>query len=347
MFRTASDREDATAIVTAHRKDKTMIQDIAPLHLNNQYQKRQPVPSDYVLAFRENAVCIHKSLPEGGEDGENSGLKQFPERLEFPTFEEMQDWCGGQKRPLPALIYLFEIGGKSFFLADLPEGGAEGRRSSGAESSDTEPGQGEASEVSCHEYVRMFDIRRIRPKELVLAAATAWHLYLWYRDNRFCGRCGHPTEQDGKLRMLRCPACGNMIFPKIAPAVIVGVTDGERILMTKYANRDYKRYALIAGFTEIGETAEETVRREVFEEVGLRVKNIRYYKSQQWGFDSNLLLGYFCELDDTHEIRLDEEELSVAEWVHYSEIPDDEEGLSLTREMMTVFRDCARGDFLP
>lgn len=141
--------------------------------------------------------------------------------------------------------------------------------------------------------------------------------------------------------MLSCVGCGNQVFPKIAPAVIVGVTHGEWILMTKYANREYKRYALIAGFTEIGETAEETVAREVMEEVGLQVKNIRYYKSQPWGFDSNLLLGYFCELDDSDgvaDIRMDEEELAEAEWVHYSDVPDDPEGLSLTREMMMVFK---------
>ena len=139
--------------------------------------------------------------------------------------------------------------------------------------------------------------------------------------------------------MLQCPHCGNMVFPKIAPAVIVGVTDGRKILMTKYANREYKRYALIAGFTEIGETAEETVRREVEEEVGLHVKNIRYYKSQPWGFDSNLLLGYFCELEEKETIRLDENELSLAEWVDYKDIPDDMEGLSLTKEMMLYFRE--------
>ena len=76
--------------------------------------------------------------------------------------------------------------------------------------------------------------------------------------------------------MMKCPSCGNMVFPKIAPAVIVGVTNGDKILMTKYAGREYKKYALIAGFTEIGETAEQTVEREVMEEVGLHVKNIRY-----------------------------------------------------------------------
>ena len=139
--------------------------------------------------------------------------------------------------------------------------------------------------------------------------------------------------------MMQCPCCANMVFPKIAPAVIVGVTNGDRILMTKYAGREYKRYALIAGFTEIGETVEETVQREVMEEVGLKVKKIRYYKSQPWGFDSNLLLGFFCELADEHEICLDREELSLAEWVDYHDILDDPEKLSLTHNMMEYFRD--------
>ena len=144
---------------------------------------------------------------------------------------------------------------------------------------------------------------------------------------------------DEHLRMMKCPSCGNMVFPKIAPAVIVGVTNGDKILMTKYAGREYKKYALIAGFTEIGETAEQTVEREVMEEVGLHVKNIRYYKSQPWGYDSNLLLGYFCELAEEHKIELDETELSLAEWIDYKDVPDDPEGLSLTREMMQTFRE--------
>ena len=129
-----------------------------------------------------------------------------------------------------------------------------------------------------------------------------------------------------------------MIFPKIAPAVIIAVTDGDRILMSKYADRDYKKYALLAGFTEIGETAEETVAREVMEEVGLKVKNICYYKSQPWGIDSNLLLGYFCELDGDDTIVMDTTELAVAQWFHREEMPVQDDGISLTREMMRVFQ---------
>ena len=190
-----------------------------------------------------------------------------------------------------------------------------------------------------YRYHKMFETRRLFPKENVLAAATGWHLYVWYRDNQYCGRCAHKMVHDETLRMMKCPDCGNMVFPKIAPAVIVGVTDGDRILMTKYADREYKKYALIAGFTEIGETAEQTVEREVMEEVGLSVENIRYYKSQPWGYDSNLLLGYFCDLAQKREIHLDETELSLAEWLDYRDIPDDPEGLSLTREMMITFRE--------
>lgn len=182
------------------------------------------------------------------------------------------------------------------------------------------------------------NLRDMSDRELAFAAATAYHLYQWYRDNRFCGRCGLPTQHGSGERMLKCPSCGNSIYPKIAPAVIVGLIDGDRLLMTKYNGRAYKRYALIAGFTEIGETAEETVIREVREEVGLRAKNVRYYKSQPWGTEQDLLLGYFCELDGDDTIQLDEDELSIAEWVHRDDMNMDDDGFSLTREMMMAFQ---------
>ena len=112
---------------------------------------------------------------------------------------------------------------------------------------------------------------------------------------------------------MRCPKCGQMEYPKICPAVIIAVTDKNRLLLSKYAGRTYKRYALLAGFTEIGETLEETVKREVMEEVGLKVTNIRYYKSQPWSFSDTLLAGFFCDLEEPGQIRLDENELALAE----------------------------------
>lgn len=118
----------------------------------------------------------------------------------------------------------------------------------------------------------------------------------------------------------------------------MGVVNGDKIVLTKYNGREYKKYALVAGFNEIGESFEDTVRREVMEETGLRVKNIRYYKSQPWGFTDNILAGYFCEVDGDDKITMDEEELSVAEWVPRNEIPVNLEELSLTNEMISCFR---------
>ena len=138
---------------------------------------------------------------------------------------------------------------------------------------------------------------------------------------------------------MRCAACGNMIFPRIAPAAIIGVTHGDKLLLSKYANRNYTRYGMLAGFIEIGETVEEGVAREVMEEVGLKVKNIRYYKSQPWGIAGNLSVGYYCDLDgDDETITLDENELSMAEWFSRDEIPYEDEGISLTGEMIRMFQ---------
>lgn len=278
-----------------------MIQDIFPMHLSNEYHKKVPQADSFLMIFKDNRILA-----------KNDG------QVCYLTYKELSEICRWMGKEIPVCVYLFSIGEDDYFLTD----------------------PGEEIEVPGFVYYKMFETRTMQPKERVLAAATAWHLYVWYRDNVYCGRCGHKLVHSEKLRMLSCPDCNNMVFPKIAPAVIVGVTNGRKILMTKYANREYKRYALIAGFTEIGETAEETVAREVKEEVGLSVKNIRYYKSQPWGFDSNLLLGYFCELDDEGDaMRLDEEELACAEWVDFEDVPDDPEGLSLTREMMLCFRD--------
>ena len=284
-----------------------MIQDIFPLVMKNQYEKKVPASNDRVLSFQEDRIFVRKG-----------------ERSDYLCYGELTDWCGVSGEPIPPAVYLFSLGECAYFLADLPEAFVEKAQENG------------------FSYVRMFAMRRKKPKELVFAAATAWHLYVWYRDNRFCGRCGQRLLHSETLRMLSCPYCGNQVFPKIAPAVIVGVTNGESILLTKYADREYTRYALVAGFTEIGETAEETVRREVFEETGLLVSEPRYYGSQPWGFDLNLLLGYFCEVKEASALRLDEEELADAAWVHYSELPRDEEGLSLTQRMIGAFRDSFR-----
>ena len=180
--------------------------------------------------------------------------------------------------------------------------------------------------------------REAAPRYQAFAGITGYQLYNWYRNHKYCGRCGSMMKRDGKERMLYCEKCRNMEFPKICPAVIIGVTDGSRILMSKYAGRAYKKYALLAGFTEIGETAEETVKREVMEEVGLKVKNIRYYKSQPWSFSDTLLMGFYCDLDGDGTITLDRNELALAEWFEREDIPEVTSNESLTNEMIMRFK---------
>ena len=211
--------------------------------------------------------------------------------------------------------YLFTIGESKFFLAPAAEPWGD------------------------YAYMNAMDFRLKKPKAMAFAAATACNLAAWYADNRFCGRCGAETVPDAKERMLRCDKCGNMIYPRISPAVIVGVCDGDRLLMTKYAGRIYRNYALIAGFTEIGEPIEDTVRREVLEEAGVRVKNIRFYKSQPWPFSGTLLMGFYCDLDGSDEIVMDAEELAVAEWIRREDIKVELDDISLTNEMIIAFKE--------
>lgn len=196
-------------------------------------------------------------------------------------------------------------------------------------------------------YLSVRELRQksIGPKHLIFAAITALQIHNWYDNNRYCGRCGIPMQASGAERALICPHCGHIVYPRIVPAVIVGVTHGDEILMTKYAGRNIPFYALVAGFTEIGETLEQTVEREVMEEVGLKVKNIRYYKSQPWGIVDDLLAGFFCEVDGSTEIHMDRSELKVAEWMKREDVEGQPDDFSLTNEMMMVFRDGKEYDF--
>lgn len=176
------------------------------------------------------------------------------------------------------------------------------------------------------------------PKYRIFAVLTAKHLADWYQDTRFCGRCGREMVHSTRERAMCCPACKKSFYPRIMPAVIVGVMNGDQLLLTKYRT-GYGHNALIAGFTEIGETLEETVAREVMEEAGLRVKNIRYYKSQPWAVANDILTGFFCEVDGSTEIRMDTNELKYAEFVRREDIVLQPDDFSLTNEMMKLFKE--------
>lgn len=225
-----------------------------------------------------------------------------------------------QKDDKAQLVYLFAVDEMKFFYWQIQNEQAEEFLKKG------------------FRFAKRQEFRRLTPKHLAFAAVTACMLDGWYRANVYCGRCGQKTVHDTKERMLRCPECGNLVYPRINPAVIVAVTDGERLLLTTYKGREYKNYALVAGFVEIGESFEDTVRREVMEEAGLKVKNIRYYGSQPWGFADNILAGYFCEVDGDLEVHMDEEELSSAAFFERGQIDVEYTDSSLTNEMICAFK---------
>ncbi len=193
-------------------------------------------------------------------------------------------------------------------------------------------------EENGYQYRTTPALRECVPDETLYACAAAGSLCRWYRQNRFCGRCGTAMEKSTEERAMVCPQCGSTVYPKICPAVIVAVTDGDRLLLTRYVGRPAGRYALVAGFNEIGESIEATVHREVLEETGLHVKNLRFYRSQPWVFTDSLLMGFFCTLDGSDQVHRQETELAEAGWHHRADLPEDSRLISLTSEMIELFR---------
>lgn len=283
-----------------------MIQDIHGIY-HNEYQELIPEQDDCVMFVQGRSVLMSR-------DSEQT--------IRYITYGELRKASGGDISA-DACRYLFSIENQGitekYFLGNshmlTPQ------------------------LMEKYEYRQQNVFRTMKPEDKAFAGITACQLANWYENTQFCGKCGTRLEHDKVERMMKCPKCGAMHYPKISPAVIVAVTNGDKILMTKYAGRDYKKYALIAGFTEIGETIEDTVRREVMEEVGIHVKNIRYYKSQPWSFTDTILMGFYCELDGEDTITMDAHELSVAEWIQRENIPTEYDGISLTNEMIMRFKE--------
>lgn len=155
---------------------------------------------------------------------------------------------------------------------------------------------------------------------LFALAGRASQLLDWERDHQFCGRCGNSMTADEAERAMRCASCGTIAFPRIAPCIIVLVHRGNELLLARNANFPQPMYSTLAGFIEAGESAEDTLVREVREEVGVEVERIRYFSSQSWPFPNQLMLGFFAEYAGG-EIVCEPSEIADARWFHYSELP--------------------------
>lgn len=267
-------------------------------------------PKKLLNSYRPDAVATEDSLIVVHNSGQLLlNMDEESKTIVYPRLKDFKDTS--------TPIYLFSVDDEDFFYV--------------------------TDYVLNNDIFQLYNMKQLRnwylsPQHYVYAAFTGLQLAEWYESTAYCGKCGHENIHSKKERAKVCPHCGNVIYPRINPAVIVCVMNGDKILLTKYKT-GFAHYALIAGFTEIGETIEETVQREVMEEAGIKVKNIRYYKSQPWGIASDILLGYYCEVDGDDTIRMDASELKFAEWVGRDDITLQPLDYSLTNEMMKNFKE--------
>lgn len=306
-----------------------MFQDVEPKSFCNDFAWVDPEPTDRVLVYRDSSVLV------ACED----------DVLRFPSYQEMRDeGVAGSTAATrshdalptrtdgvqPRALFLFTVGDTAYYRCEVDETALAAFVEGGS-----------------WEFMPIGLLHNHGPRHRAFAGMVGYEYHLWYDTRRFCGRCGTRMVHDTVERMVRCPECGCMEFSRLFPAVIIGIVDRQRdrVLVSRYANRAYKRYALIAGFCEMGETVEQTVHREVAEEVGLAVKNLRYYASQPWPPSSSLLFGFFCDLDGEASITLDEHELEHAEWLERADLPKEDADYSLTRDMMRVLREGRETDY--
>ena len=278
-----------------------MIQDISPHQYDVTYHNTEVKEDDIVLIFQEDKILCN--------------IKD--DQIIYPSVKDIIEFNSILKG---GMRFLFKIDKISYF----------------------EIQQNVIPEFLHWKYIIKEQLRNIRPSWKAFAGITGYQIHKWYLEHQFCGCCGTKMILHEKERAMQCLNCGRVEYPQICPSVIVGITNGNHILMTKYAKNhsSYQKYALVAGYAEVGESLEDTVRREVWEEVGIRVKNIRYYKSQPWSFTDALLVGFFCEADGDSEIHMDQEELSEAKWFDRNHLPREhsESSISLTGEMIEVFK---------
>ena len=184
------------------------------------------------------------------------------------------------------------------------------------------------------EFMDLMSAYNVLDEDIYLLAGKATQIIAWDQTHQYCGRCGNETEYISGERGKKCPVCGHMSYPRLSPATITAVVRDKQILLSQYAAfRGRGMHTIIAGFVEPGETLEECIHREVFEEVGVRVKNIRYLKSQPWPFPNSLMMGFIAEYDGG-EIKVDEKEIARAAWFDLDNLPETPPPLSIARRII-------------
>ena len=234
-----------------------------------------------------------------------------PDALRLPRLDQLQLPDGAQLR------HLFSLDGAGVFLLEGGEARAEGFSLTPAD-----------------------PLRNGGPHEIAFAIGAGQSLARWYDATRFCGRCASPMTHSATERAMTCPACGNTVYPRISPAVIVLIHNGADKLMLAQGRRFVGGfYSCIAGYLEIGESLKQAVRREALEETGLHLTNLQYFGNQPWPFTDTHMVGFFAQADEREPIRIQQEELADARWFSRDELPRGPQSIAIASAMIQAWLD--------
>ena len=209
-------------------------------------------------------------------------------------------------------LYFGKLGGKHLYAAEAPQG--------------SEPPEGMA-------WQGLRVLFSVLEDAHFALAGRAVQLIDWDRNHQFCGRCGAPTQSKSDERGRICKGCRLTFYPKISPAVMALVRRGNEILLGRSPHFPPGMYSALAGFVEPGETLEQCIAREVLEEVGVSVNNIRYFASQPWPFPNSLMIAFFCDYAGG-EIAPQETEIEAAEWFDIFQLPKLPSKISIARRLI-------------
>jgi NAD+ diphosphatase len=275
-----------------------MLQDIAPKKYSCTFTNLKPAENDIALYF----------------DGKECMMKKINNTYSFPTFKDSIFQDNIKYYDIHSTISIdninyFIVNNKDIFRKNI-----------------------------AFEMVNINRLRHFQPTHIYFGAITSMQIARWEKNNRYCGRCGSKMQHSHFERAMICPQCNNTVYPKICPAVTISIIHNDKILLARNKYGTFKKYGQIAGYVEIGETFEDTVKREAFEETGLKLKNIKYYKNQPWASTDAQMVGYIAEVDGSPELHIQESELQDARWFAANEIPENISDTSLTYEMIGKFR---------
>jgi len=243
-----------------------------------------------------------------GKKEDNSGI--------IPSFKDL----GAGHISTVRKQYLGTLHGLDCYAADLPDGGR----------------------ISDGFFLRgLRDYFGLLDEDLIWIAGRANQLADWNRNHQYCGKCGQPNKDMPDERAKICPGCGAVNYPRLSPAIIVAVTKQDQILLAH--NKRFKTgyYSVLAGFVEPGENLEECVAREIREEVGITVKNIRYFGSQPWPFPNSLMVAFTAEFA-AGELNIDTSEIVDAGWFTRHTIPSIPPRITIARHLIDWFLDSRR-----